>query len=79
MGFSGCGSWALECGSVVWTTGSVTQQPVESSWTRDQTRVPSLGWQSLIHCATGEVLNLSFIELMKDRGHTLFTKQQHGN
>ena len=36
-------------------TGSVAPWHVESSWTRDWTRVPCIGRQILIHCATREV------------------------
>ena len=35
--------------------GLVALWYVESSWTRDQTHVPRIGRQILIHCATREV------------------------
>ena len=42
-GFSSCGTWAE------------FPMYVESSWTRDQTHVPCIGRQILIHCTTREV------------------------
>ena len=43
-------------GSVLWCTGLVALQHVESSQTRDRTRVPCIGRQILIHCTMKEVL-----------------------
>ena len=54
-GFS-CGARAPGCvGSVVWHTGLVAQRHMESSPTRDRTRVPGIGRQSLNHWTTREV------------------------
>ena len=39
--------------------GSVASQPVESSWTRDSTRVPYIDRQILIHCTTRKVQSIS--------------------
>ena len=52
MGFSNCGAWAqlLRCINLV------ALRHVGSSWTRDQTCVPCIGRQILIHWATREVL-----------------------
>ena len=48
---------ALEpVGSVVWCTGFIVPQHVESSQIRDQTRVLCIGWWVLIHWITREVL-----------------------
>ena len=41
-------------GSVVVLTGLVAPRHVGSSWTRDRTRVPCIGRQTLNHCATRE-------------------------
>ena len=55
-GFSCCGARALGCvGSVVWHMGLVAQRHMESSPTRDRTRVPGIGRQSLNHWTTREV------------------------
>ena len=47
-------------GSVVMVQGLVALQQVESSQTRDWTRVSCIGRQILIHCTTREVLVLYF-------------------
>ena len=55
-GFSCCGARALGwVGSVVRHTGLVAQRYIESSPTRDWTRVPGIGRQSLNHWITREV------------------------
>ena len=50
------GAWA----SVAAPVGSVAPRFVESSWTRDQTRVPCTGWWILNHWTTREVLYIHF-------------------
>ena len=40
---------------MLWSAGLVAAWPVESSWTRDRTCVPSVGRQILNHWTTGEV------------------------
>ena len=50
------GAWA----SVVVHVGLVAPWCVESSWTRDQTRVPCIGWWILNHWTTREVLYIYF-------------------
>ena len=40
----------------LWPTNLVAQQHVESSWSRDQTHVPCIGRQILIHFTTRKVL-----------------------
>ena len=48
---------ALELvGSVVWCTGLIVPQHVESSQIRDQTHVLCIGWWVLIHWITREDL-----------------------
>ena len=59
MGFSSYGSRALEHRLVV-VQGLVTPWHVESSQTRDRTRVPSIGRRILIHWTTREVLFAEF-------------------
>ena len=62
MGFSSCGSWALErrlssCSlraQQLCRTGLVAPLHVGSSRTRDRTRVPCIGRWILNHCATTE-------------------------
>ena len=44
----------------LWSLGSATPPHVGSSQTRDQTRVPCIGRQIPIHCATREALFLYF-------------------
>ena len=51
----GSGAWARQ----LWSTGSVTPH-VESSWTRDRTRVPYTGRQTLNHCTTRDVFTIYF-------------------
>ena len=60
-----CGAWASHCGGLsccraqaqyLWCTGLAALQYVESSQTRDQTRVPRIGQQILNHWSTREVL-----------------------
>ena len=58
-GFSCCGAQALG----VWAqwllhTGLAALQHMGSSWTREQTYVPSSSRQSPIHCTTREVLEI---------------------
>ena len=63
LGLSSCGLRALECrlsscgtrAQLLWHTGLVAPRHVGSSPTRDQTRVPCIGRQTLNHCATREV------------------------
>ena len=66
-GFSCCGARVLAVGpSVVYCMGLVALQPVGSSQTRDQTRVPHVGRQILNHWTTREspdVLNLNQVHL----------------
>ena len=50
-GFSSCITWAQSLGR----TGLVAPRHVESSQTRDQTRVSCIARQTPIHCITGEV------------------------
>ena len=55
-GLSSCSSQSLErrpssCGA----RGSVALQHVGTSWTRDQTCVPCIGRQIVIHCTAREV------------------------
>ena len=68
-GFSSCKAWARGAwhqrlqltgckhglSSCVWHMHLVALRHVESSWTRDQTHVPCIGRQILIHCTTREV------------------------
>ena len=59
VGFSSCGSWALElrlssCGT---QASLVALWNVESSWTRDWICVPWIGRQCVIHRTTRKVLN----------------------
>ena len=62
-GFLCCGAQALGTQASVVVERRVecedlfAPQHVESSWTRDQTLVPYIGGQNLIHCATREVLH----------------------
>ena len=61
MGFSFW--WALlllSTSSVAVVHGLSCSWPVESSWTRDQIRVPSIGEWILIHCTTWNVLVVFF-------------------
>ena len=51
-GLSSCSTWAQE----LWYTGLVALWHAESSWTRDQTRVPCIGRQILNHWTTRQVL-----------------------
>ena len=44
-GCSSCSTWAQS----LWLTGLVAPQCVGSSWTQDQTHVPCIGRQTLIH------------------------------
>ena len=55
-GFSGCGAQAQQ----LWYTGLVAPQHVESSPTRDQTRVPCTGRQILSHGAPGKSSHCSY-------------------
>ena len=48
---------------LLWGTGLVASWPMESSQIRDQTCVPSISRQTLIHCTTREVLSFSLKEL----------------
>ena len=41
-------------------TGSVAPGLVESSWTRDRTRVPGIARRIPVHCSTREVPNIIF-------------------
>jgi len=41
----------------LWCLGLVAARHGGSSWTRDQTCVPCIGWRILIHYATREVQN----------------------
>ena len=59
-----CGAWDSHCGGCsccrehaqqLWCTGLAALQCVESSQTRDQTRVPCTGWQILNQWTTREV------------------------
>ena len=67
-GFSSCGTQAQQlqlAGSRVqaqwlWRTGLVAPWHVGSSRTRNRTRVPCIGRQILIHCATREVPHVLF-------------------
>ena len=56
---SGCNLWNLE----LWHMSLVAPHAVESSWTRDQTHVPCIAGQILIHCTTRKVLNDLFWKL----------------
>ena len=54
-GFSCCRAWALEHQArLLWHTGLVSLLHVESSQIRDQTCVPCIGRQILIHCTPRE-------------------------
>ena len=57
-GFSSWGSQALE--QSLCSCGLAASWHVESSLTRDQTRVPCIGRQILTHCATREILCIFF-------------------
>ena len=66
MGFSSCSRWtqwlwllgSRAWAQQLWYMGLVALQHVESSRARDQTRVPHIGRQVLIHCTTREVPEL---------------------
>ena len=72
MGFSSCGRgaqqlWHLGCrvqAQQLWHPGFVAPQYVGSSWTRARARVLCVGRWTLNHCATREVLPLSFLILV---------------
>lgn len=51
VGFSSCSTQARE----LWLLGFAAHLHAESSQTRDQTHVPRIGRQILIHCITREV------------------------
>ena len=54
--------WALECGlQQLWLIGLVVRWHVESSWTRNLTRVPCVGRQIFDHWTTRKVLFLVFL------------------
>ena len=61
-GFSCCGRMDYRVYRLqsLWPTGLVAPRHVESSRTRDQTHVPSVGWQILNHWITREVPCFSF-------------------
>ena len=59
QGFSSLSTQA----QLLWGTGLVASWPMESSQIRDQTCVPSISRQTLIHCTTREVLRFSLEEL----------------
>ena len=57
-GLSCCGAQAPDAqAQQLWLTGPVAPQHVGYSQTRDRTRVPCIGRQTLNHCATREALN----------------------
>ena len=64
LGARAPGAWAQLFGLLgsraqaqqLWCTGLVALQQVESSQTRDRTRVPCIGWRILNHQTTREVL-----------------------
>ena len=60
-------------GSVVWHTGLVAPQHVESSWTRDRTHFPCIGRRILNHCATREVPVMDFFFLTSLLEYNCFT------
>ena len=68
-GFSSCGSRALEprC------TGLAALRYMKSSRTRDQTRVPCIGKQILIHCTTREVLEFTSCDFLPLRVSHFFS------
>ena len=60
-GLSRCGAQAPDAqAQQLWLTGPAAPRHVESSQTRDRTRVPCIGRQTLNHCATREALNPFF-------------------
>ena len=63
VGFSSCGSRALE--HRLSSCGARALQHVGSSPTRDRSRVPCIGRQILNHCATREVPQTGFKNLLK--------------
>ena len=58
LGFSSCSTWA----QYLWYLGLIALQHVDSSQTRDQTRVPCIGRQVLIHWTTREVHHSIFLD-----------------
>ena len=62
----------------MWCRGVVAPRHEESSWTRDQTRVPCTGRQILVHCtsreAQGSFLILSHAKPRMDPGEGLCSR-----
>ena len=90
--YSHCVAWALYCPAFsccwgcalgvqtqkLWCTGLVALRHVESSRTRDQTRVPCPGRWTLIHCTTREICHTSSKRLSYLRNHrTVSTSCEH--
>ena len=60
-GFSSCGAQAVGSRTQLWWRMGLAAPPhVESSQTRDQTRIPCIGRWILIHCTAGEVQRCVF-------------------
>ena len=57
------------------TTQPLNNKNVESTWSRDRSRVPCVGRRSLIHCTTRETLNIFFYLREKQVSLIIFSKQ----